>query len=93
MNYGASTDTGQPICKALKDDGQNSAPYRSLFPSLWDNEPSTSRKADAAGKCPILKMKKDDAIYQALGCVINLPYIIWIKITVQVYPWSMASLR
>ena len=76
MNYGASTHTSRPISKAFKDGGQSSAPYRSLFPSLWDNEPSTGRKADAAGKCPILKIKKDDAIYQALGCGINLPHII-----------------
>lgn len=76
MNYGASTDISRPISKAFEDDGQSSAPYRSLFPSLWDTEPSTGEKAEAAGKRPILKVKKDDAIDQALGCGINLPYII-----------------
>lgn len=73
MTYGASTDTCWPISKAFKDDGQSSAPYRSLFPSLWDKEHSSRRKADATGKWPILKMKKDTTIHQALGYGINLP--------------------
>lgn len=76
MNYGAPIDTDQPIPKAFKDDRQSSALYRSLFPSLWDNKPSTSRKADAAGKCLTLKMKKDAAISQAVGCGTKLPSII-----------------
>jgi len=76
MNYGAPTDTGWPLSKAFEGGGQSSAPYRLLLPSLWDNETSPGRKADAAGKCPVLKMKKGDATYQALGCGINLPYII-----------------
>lgn len=60
MNCRASTNTGWPISKPLEDDGQSSAPSRSLFPSLWDNEPSAGGKADAAGKCLRLKTKKDD---------------------------------
>lgn len=66
MNCGVPTDTRQTISKAFEDDGQSSAPYRPPFSSLWDNEPSTGRKADAAGKHLMLKMKKDDTIYQAL---------------------------